>query len=226
MIKILVIEDEVAVRANIAELLHEEEYQVITAENGFVGILWAQEHLPDLIICDMMMPALDGRDVLKALREDSITESIPFIFLTARADKSDIRVGMNLGADDYLTKPFSRQELLETVEARLQKHQSHERRYQKAHERAASLQQQVQELQQGQENKVKDLEQRLQGAAPKLSKAIKLLINIPPGVYRNSCLELLQDTFDEEIVAIKELPDFSELSADNDLDLLQELSLI
>jgi two-component system, OmpR family, alkaline phosphatase synthesis response regulator PhoP len=226
MKKILVIEDEVAVRANIAELLDEEDYEVITAENGFVGILWAQEHLPDLIICDMMMPALDGRDVLKALREDCFTESIPFIFLTARADKSDIRVGMNLGADDYLTKPFSRQELLDTVEARLQKHQSSERRYYQAHERVASLQQQVQELQQGQEEKVRDLEQRLQGAAPKLSRAIKLLANIPPGIYRDSCLELLQDTFDEEIIAIKELPDLSEISTDNDLQLLQELSLI
>ncbi len=225
MTKILVIEDEVSVRANISELLAEEEYQVITAGNGFVGVLWAQEHLPDLIICDMMMPTLDGRDVLKAIREDDRTESIPFIFLTARADKSDIRVGMNLGADDYLTKPFTRQEILEAVRTRLSKHQSTERRYNEAHEQAESLQQKIQELQ-SQDEKVKDLEQRLQGAAPKLSKAIKLLVKIPPGTYRDSCIELLQNTFDKEIIAIKELPDFSDLSTEKDLELLQELSLL
>ena len=224
--KILVIEDEVAVRANIAELLDEEEYEVITAENGFVGILWAQEHLPDLIICDMMMPALDGRDVLKALREDSITESIPFIFLTARADKSDIRTGMNLGADDYLTKPFSRQELLEAVSIRLQKYQSTERRYHQAHEQVESLQQQIRELQHDKDEQVKDLKGRLHEAAPKLSKAIGLLANIPPGLYRDNCLELLQETFNEEILAIKELPDFSSFKTGDNLEVLQELSSV
>lgn len=226
MMKILVIEDEVTVRANIAELLEAEEYDVITAENGFIGILWAQEHLPDLVICDMMMPALDGRDVLKALREDARTESLPFIFLTARADKSDVRTGMNLGADDYLTKPFSRQELLEAVSTRLMKYKRVQEKYDKEHDQVESLRQEIQEMRQERTDEINDLERRLQNAAPKLRKAIKLLVNIPPGSYRNNCLQLLQDTFSEEIVAIRDLPDFSDLEKDNNLELLQEISLI
>ena len=122
MTKILVIEDEPDVREIILDILHEEAYAVIGAENGQVGIEQAVEQQPDLIICDVMMPKLDGYEVLKYLRENSTTSTIPFVFLTAKTTHSDRRQGMNLGADDYLTKPFTRHELLSTIVSRMQKH--------------------------------------------------------------------------------------------------------
>jgi CheY-like chemotaxis protein len=129
MKKILVIEDESPVRANILKLLEFEAFDTVAAENGFIGALWAQEHLPDLIICDVMMPAVNGYEVLSALRQNSITATIPFIFLTAMADKADIRHGMELGADDYLTKPFTTAELLAAIATRFAKHEASMQQY-------------------------------------------------------------------------------------------------
>ena len=121
MKKILVIEDQQLVRENIVERLNAENFDTISAENGLDGVLWAREHKPDLIICDVMMPELDGYAVLTLLRQDPGTATIPFIFLTAKADKVDLRQGMQLGADDYLTKPFTKAELLGAIAARLEK---------------------------------------------------------------------------------------------------------
>lgn len=117
--KILLIEDNRDMRENTAEILELADYEVITAENGKEGVKKAQEMIPDLIICDIMMPELDGYGVLHLLSKDSKTMAIPFIFLTAKAEKSDMRKGMNLGADDYLTKPYDDTELLSAVEIRL-----------------------------------------------------------------------------------------------------------
>jgi two-component system, sensor histidine kinase and response regulator len=119
--KILVIEDEPNVRENLVELLEAEDFEVFSAKNGFEGISLAQEHKPELILCDITMPELDGYDVLSNLRQDPEIAITPFIFLTAKAATEEIRQGMNLGADDYLTKPFSRQELLTAIQARLSK---------------------------------------------------------------------------------------------------------
>ncbi len=121
MHKILVIEDEESVRSNIIKLLQFENFHALGAENGYVGVQIAKEQIPDLIICDIMMPELDGYGVHKALCQDPITATIPFIFLSAKAEKADFRLGMNLGADDYLTKPFTRDELLNAVFTRLEK---------------------------------------------------------------------------------------------------------
>ncbi|MBE9195132.1 EAL domain-containing protein [Synechocystis sp. LEGE 06083] len=120
-VKILVIEDEETIRENIAELLEDEGFIVQTAENGVVGVSLAESQNPHLILCDVMMPELDGYGVIKSLRENLDTALIPFVFLTAKADRVDQRTGMKFGADDYLTKPFSRVELLETIAARLSK---------------------------------------------------------------------------------------------------------
>jgi two-component system, sensor histidine kinase and response regulator len=121
MAKILVIEDEDSIRENILELLEAENFQAVGATNGKIGIKIAIEQIPDLILCDMMMPEIDGQGVLKALRAEPITATIPFIFLTAKADKTDIRLGMELGADDYITKPCTPQELLKAIVIRLEK---------------------------------------------------------------------------------------------------------
>jgi len=121
MTMILVIEDQESIRENILELLSAENFDAIAVENGRQGIKMAKEKMPDLIICDVMMPEIDGYGVLKELRSEPATAIIPFIFLTALSDVSDTRKGMELGADDYLTKPCTPQELLKAISTRLEK---------------------------------------------------------------------------------------------------------
>ncbi len=121
MTKILVIEDETAVRENILELLDAEDFETISAPNGRDGLELAYSELPDLVLCDTMMPEIDGYGVLAGLRKEEITTTIPFIFLTAKSSKLDYRQGMDSGADDYLTKPFTRAELLSAIFSRLEK---------------------------------------------------------------------------------------------------------
>jgi DNA-binding NarL/FixJ family response regulator len=123
MRKILIIEDEPKMRANLATILTMEQFQVSAAPNGEHGLELARREKPDLILCDIMMPGADGHDVLKTLREDADTAFIPLIFLTAKTDRADLRKGMNLGADDYLTKPVTVPELLAAIEARLKRHE-------------------------------------------------------------------------------------------------------
>lgn len=118
---ILLIEDNAEMSENIASILELESYHVLTAPNGKVGVMLAQQHQPDLILCDIMMPELDGYGVYHVLNKDDKTSAIPFIFLTAKADKSEIRAGMNLGADDYITKPFEGSDLLKVIETRISK---------------------------------------------------------------------------------------------------------
>lgn len=121
MQKILVIEDEAEVRDNIQQILELENFIVIPAENGHMGIQLTKVHAPDLIICDIMMPDIDGYGVLEVLQQDANTRTIPLIFLTAKADRSAMRHGIELGADDYLTKPFTPSELVKAIAIRLQK---------------------------------------------------------------------------------------------------------
>lgn len=121
MKKILLIEDNEDIRSNTAEILELSNYDVVTAENGKIGLEKALKHKPDLIICDIMMPVLDGYGVLEAIHNNDEIKHTPFIFLTAKTERADFRKGMDLGADDYLTKPFSGAELLSSVEGRLKK---------------------------------------------------------------------------------------------------------
>lgn len=119
--RILLIEDNPDMRDNTAEILELADYTVTTAENGKEGVAKAREMNPDLIICDIMMPELDGYGVLRMLGKSPETAAIPFIFLTAKAEKTDFRKGMNLGADDYITKPFDDLELMDAIEMRMKK---------------------------------------------------------------------------------------------------------
>ena len=119
--KILVIEDEPEMRRNLVTILRLEKFEPIAAENGRAGVAAARQERPDLILCDVMMPDLDGYGVLTALRADAATAATPFIFLTAKGEKPDIRTGMNLGADDYLTKPVAKADLLAAVRVRLER---------------------------------------------------------------------------------------------------------
>jgi CRP-like cAMP-binding protein/FixJ family two-component response regulator len=119
--RILLIEDNLDMRENTAEILQLAHYQVLTAKNGKEGVELAEKEKPDLIICDIMMPVLDGYGVLHMLSKNEATSGIPFIYLTAKAERVDFRKGMEMGADDYLTKPFDDIELLNAVESRLKK---------------------------------------------------------------------------------------------------------
>ncbi len=121
MKKILIIEDNKNMRENIVEILNLANYEVLAADNGKDGVKLAKEKKPDLIICDIMMPELDGYEVLYLLSQNASTAEIPFIFLTAKTEKTDIRKGMSMGADDYITKPFDGMDLLAAVEMRLKK---------------------------------------------------------------------------------------------------------
>lgn len=121
MITILLIEDDSVLRENTAELLELSNYKVITASNGKIGVEMAKKNLPDIIVCDIMMPELDGYGALKILSKNKLTKYIPFIFLSAKTEHKDVRMGMNMGADDYITKPFTEDELLSAIESRLAK---------------------------------------------------------------------------------------------------------
>ncbi|WP_414543907.1 response regulator [Nostoc sp. CCY0012] len=129
MTKILVIEDEAVSLEMLLDSLEAEGFDVIGAENGLVGVQQAQEHLPDLVICDILMPELDGYGVFSKLRQNRNMAMIPFIFLTAKIHKAEVRLGMDLGADDYLTKPSTVEELLGAIAARLERQATQKQLY-------------------------------------------------------------------------------------------------
>jgi DNA-binding NarL/FixJ family response regulator len=118
-IKVLVIEDEPEMRRNLLTVLRLEKFHAVAAENGRDGIEVLKKERPHIVLCDVMMPEVDGYGVLQALRSDPATASVPFIFLTAKGERSDVRSGMNLGADDYLTKPVAKADLLAAITSRL-----------------------------------------------------------------------------------------------------------
>ena len=121
MKRILVIEDNTDVRENTVEILEISGFETATAEHGKLGVDKALTFKPDIILCDVMMPVMDGYGVLRELAKNSGTATIPFIFLTAKSERADLRMGMDMGADDYLTKPFKKQELLDAINSRLKK---------------------------------------------------------------------------------------------------------
>jgi DNA-binding NarL/FixJ family response regulator len=130
MNKILIIEDQPQMRRKLAMILEREHFVVATAPNGLIGLDMARNDPPDLVVCDIMMPELDGYAVLEALRADEATSTIPFIFLTAKGERVDQRTGMSIGADDYLTKPVMKEDLLSSIHARLKRREREEQRLQ------------------------------------------------------------------------------------------------
>jgi DNA-binding response OmpR family regulator len=125
MKRILIIEDEPEMLRNLTTILRLEKFRPLPAENGRLGVDLAKKQMPDLILCDVMTPDLDGYGVIAALRADAETVTIPFIFLTAKAEKLDIRAGMNLGADVYITKPVAKADLLAGIRSRLERATQH-----------------------------------------------------------------------------------------------------
>ncbi|KAM3101454.1 response regulator [Phormidesmis sp. 146-12] len=201
--RILVIEDEKDVRLNIVEILASGGFDSINAENGFVGIQMAKETSPDLIICDIKMPDFDGYGVLEELRQDPSTSMIPFIFLTARADRAEIRQGMNLGADDYLTKPFRRMDLLETIAARLKRHSAQSQIQKKVLE--------LQELNHQKDDLVSTITHDMRAPLTTIKVALQLIESVPDN--RKQYTEIALSACDQCDALIQNLLDLYQLES-------------
>ncbi len=214
---ILIIEDEQAVRKNIVDMLNAEGFQAIAAADGQMGVELAITTIPDLIICDVMMPKLDGFGVLEKLQKLPTTEAIPFIFLSARSELNDFRRGMSLGADDYLTKPFTRAELLEAIATRLAKHAAF-----------SELKHKLEEFQQSSSLKddfISTVAHELRSPLATMKMAIEMLQLIPDAKRRQSYLEVLQSACDREVELINDLLDLQRLEAHAEQDILEVVDL-
>ena len=228
MVKILVIEDEVEIRANLLELLALEGYDIVGADNGVTGLVGALKYEPDLILCDVMMPELNGYDVLAALRQEPKTAMIPFIFLTALADKGDIRKGMELGSDDYLTKPFTCAEILNAVQTRIQKQTIITQQQNAEQAQLAKLQQEVQQfrdaLDSDQAALISDIRQQMKEVVTKLNLTHDILKTLPAGEQRDRSIALLQNVCANEIKMLTRIPNFEYLSMEEALPSVPESS--
>ncbi|MGI0487403.1 response regulator [Pantanalinema rosaneae CENA516] len=196
-------------------LLRAEGFQAIGAENGQVGVQLAQSHLPDLIICDVMMPEMDGFDVLQRLRQTVTTKMIPFIFLSARSERQDFRQGMELGADDYLTKPFTRAELLQAITTRLNRQAD-----------INQLQQKITELQQA--NFLKDefvntAAHELRSPLANIKLAIQMLELAKDTEKQQIYLNLLHKACDREVELLNDLLDLQRAEASSNEQSLEKL---
>ncbi|MBD2462664.1 response regulator [Oscillatoria sp. FACHB-1407] len=203
MSKILVIEDETLLLESLLELLDAEGFEAIGAENGQIGIQLIQETLPDLVICDILMPELDGLSVLQQSREDATTALIPFIFLTAKGTWYEVRQGMNLGADDYLTKPFKQTDLLQAIAVRLSKREA-----------IINLQEKIEQLEQANLLKEQFLEtasDELRVPITNIKIAVQMLYEAPTRERQKQYFELLQAECNREINLLNNLLDLHKL---------------
>lgn len=228
MIKVLVIEDEEPIRENILELLQAENLEGIGASNGKVGVKLARERKPDLIICDVMMPELDGYGVLTALKSEPATATIPLIFLTAKDTRADTRKGMNLGADDYLTKPCTPEELIGAIATRLEKHNTYMQQYAVERDRAKGLQQRVQELQQlstTAEELLQKISRDLRDPVSNIAMAIQMLKVAPSPEARDRYLKILQEECAREVALINQLSNLQEFLTPEQAKFLRRLHL-
>jgi len=229
MTKILVIEDEEAVRDIISEMLIAENFDVVCAENGEIGVQLAQVNSPDLIICDIMMPTLDGYGVLTTLRKNITIATIPFIFVTAKASRLDLREGMQLGADDYLTKPFTRDELLGAVMARLGKQRTIIRQYTAERQQYREIEKEVKNLQRFNENReeiFKKFSEDLRQSISKINMAVHMLKNTPQGLQGERYLEILQAECEQEITLLNQVAELHSLLTPENLSILRQYNLL
>lgn len=229
MPKILIIEDERAVRSNIIDLLAVEGFETIGAENGQIGLKLAKERRPDLIICDVLMPRIDGYEVLRTLSQDGDTATIPFIFLTAKAERSDMRQGMELGAYDYLTKPFTRVELLAAVNAQLKKRDLLLQQYLTASQELEMLRKKVGELQQFSEAKdqmLNNVIEELRNPMANITMSIRMLQDTSPGAQRDRYLKILQEEFAREIALLNQVTELQQLLTPANIKLLRQFNLM
>ena len=237
MKKILVIEDEPDVRANLLKLLDAEGFEALEAADGSTGVELARQQVPDLILCDIMMPDLDGYEVLEALRQTPNTKTIPFIFLTAKAENSDWRHGMELGADDYLIKPFNIVGLLGAISMRLKKHEIAMQQYKEVamqqyrteRKRADTLLEKCTELEQIVEAKdelLKSLSQELRKPLSNINMAIHMLKKATTDSQRDRYIEILKQEFACEIALINQVSELQQVLTPETVKLLSQFKLL
>ena len=229
MYKILVIEDETLVLANIVEILETEQFEAIGVENGQKGVQSALKMVPDLVLCDVMMPELDGYGVLKELRKNPVTARIPFIFLTALSHRKDLRQGMELGADDYLTKPFSREELLAAIAIRLEKYASIREDYDIAEQKSRGLEKRMATMQQlltTKDELLQKLTRDLRDPVSNINMAIHMLAQADPGPDSDRYLQILQEECDREIALLNQVANLQNFLTPENAKVLRQYNLI
>ncbi len=229
MYKILIIEDTEDVRENIREILELENFKTIVAENGRIGVDLAMKEYPDLIISDISMPELDGYQVLATLRNHPETAIIPFIFLTAQSIHQDRRQGMELGANDYLTKPFTCDELLNAVRTQLERSEILMKHYFSRHQEYQNFNKKIQNLQTF--NQTKDriftsFTAELRQTVTKINLALTTVQSLPDGATRDRHFEILRAECQQEIKLLNEVEGLHKFLTPDNVSFLQQFNLL
>lgn len=226
---ILVIDNEAPTRDVILEVLTLGNFDAITASSGQQGIRMAQKRLPSLILCDIMMPDLDGLEVLCALRQEATTKQIPFIFLTARSNREDLRQGMELGADDYITKPFTGAELLSAITAQLEKQAGLREQTSQQSAEILALRQEVRELNELADHREKLLDSLSEGLREPLANiqmAIKMLDCNKSEEQRDRYLKILKEECSRSTAFLHQISELQVLLTPDNAKLLKKLNLL
>ena len=234
--KILIIEDEDTILQNVIDLLQAEKFEAIGAEEGQLGIHLALNYKPDLILCDIMMPDIDGYTVLTELQKQPRLAHIPFIFMTAKVEREDLRLGMELGADDYITKPFTPVELLSAIRARMKKQQQYSSQYNEERERAKALKQKIGELEQlsqTREELLVRVTEELRDPMSNISLAIQMLnlasthaAEVPHlALKQKDYLKILQEECKRELNILNQISELQALLTADNIKLLRKLNL-
>lgn len=234
--KILIIEDEDTILQNVIDLLQAEKFEAIGAEEGQLGIQLALNYKPDLILCDIMMPDIDGYTVLTELQKQPLLAHIPFIFMTAKVEREDLRLGMELGADDYITKPFTPVELLSAIRARMKKQQQYSSQYNEERERAKALKQKIGELEQlsqTREELLVRVTEELRDPMSNISLAIQMLnlasthaAELPHlALKQKDYLKILQEECKRELNILNQISELQTLLTADNIKLLRKLNL-
>jgi len=236
MTLILVVEDETQILLNIQEILELAEFSVITGADGKVGLQLAKTKNPDLIICDIMMPGLNGYEVLQELRQEPKTADIPLIFLTAKIERNDFRQGMILGADDYISKPFEPFEILQAVKARLERYSISNQAYLKESQNTKILQQEIKknrtELQNSQQlaqirgNLWEKFSEDLRNPLSSINMAIYMLKQAKNDKDREKYLSILKEAYTQELYILNEVDSLQELLTAENTKLLRNYKLL
>jgi len=219
---ILVIEDEQAVRTNLLAILKAEGFMGVGAEDGIAGLQQVKVEKPDLIICDIMMPGLDGYQVLTQLQEDPETALIPFIFLTAKTEWQDVRHGMKLGADDYIIKPFDADELLAAIDAKLKKKELLSQNL----DLLSGELDRVKQLISAKDEMLENFNQELRRPLSNIKLAIEMLEKEGDRIHRERYLDVLRSEFDREITLLKQISELQKLLTPDNINLLNQFHLL
>lgn len=222
MSKILVIEDEQALRNNILAILKAEGFVGIGAEDGEVGLQKVRQERPDLIICDIMMPKLDGYEILTQLQQDPETAFISFIFLTAKTERQDIRQGMKLGADDYIIKPFDADELLDAINAKLKKKEVVSQQL----EFLGDELNRVKQLIAAKDEMLENFNQELRRPLSNIKLAIEMLEKEGDEMHRERYVEVLRSEFEREITLLNQIAELQKLLTPENIHLLSQFNLL